>query len=136
MKSLTDFINERLNESQEEQKSFTFDFEGIENKDELLKSLAEYPELTIDGSKVTVNVVKGADLEAPLDMLQQTIDGLRKSMKSNNDEQYAQKTKALATTLSNLFDYQDEIENPEEEEEDKKEDDKKEEEEDKKEDNK
>ena len=89
-----------------------------------MKSLAEYPELTIDGSKVTVNVVKGADLEAPLDMLQQTIDGLRKSMKSNNDEQYAQKTKALATTLSDLFDYQDEIENPEEEEEDKKEDDK------------
>lgn len=130
MRTLLEYLQEKIDiqESKENSRTFKFNFAGMENEQDLLKSLQEYPELEIEGSEVSVTVTPGADLESPLDILQQTINGLRKSSRSINDEQYAQKTKKLATTLSDLFDYRDEIENDEKEDKDDKDDKKKEEE--------
>lgn len=116
MKSLRDYILE----SSEESKTFTFDFTGIENGEDTVKSLSEQDCITVDGQKVTLKVCKDCSYDTAVDILQQTIEGLRKTQKSINDESYAQKTKKLQVTLSEVFDFIDILENPEEGEEESK----------------
>ena len=62
----------------------------------------------IDNAKSTVTVTISNDncdkLETPMDILQQTIQLERNSTKTTNNEQYAQKIKALEKSLEKVFD--------------------------------
>ena len=113
MKNLQDYINEKLNESNEESKDFVFNFEGIENGEETVNSLNNREHVTIDGNKVTVTIKKDINIDTVQDILQQAIQVARKSQKSINDEQYAQKTAKLEKTLGSMNDYIDQVNNPE-----------------------
>jgi len=109
MKNLSEYVNEKLNESNEESKDFTFNFTDMENADELIKSLEEQECCTIDDKKVTVKVEKGKDITTVQDIIQQTLQGYRKSSKGINDEQYAQKISKLEKTLGEMNDFIDEL---------------------------
>lgn len=113
MKNLKEYINEKLNESNEESKDFVFDFEGIENGEETVNSLNNREHVTVDGNKVTVTIKKDINIDTVQDILQQAIQVARKSQKSINDEQYAQKTAKLEKTLGSMNDYIDQANNPE-----------------------
>jgi len=117
MKHLQEFISEAINvtEASEESKSFTFDFTDLENAEDIVKSLENREGVTIDGTKVSVEIKKGANITNVQDILQQSIQTLRKSQKSVNDETYAQKTAKLEKTLGEMNDFIDKVENPEEE---------------------
>ncbi len=117
MKRLQEFISEAINviEASEESKSFTFDFTDMENGEDTIKSLENREGVTIDGNKVTVEIKKGSNITNVQDILQQTIQMLRKSQKSINNELYAQKTAKLEKTLGEMNDFIDKVENPEEE---------------------
>ena len=123
MKSLKDFLIEsKSNDETPESKSFTFNFADMENADDIIKSLEENDNVSIDDKKVSVTVSKDANIDTVQDILQQSIQTLRKSSKSINDEQYAQKTAALERTLGEMNDFIDELnDEPEENEEDNKE---------------
>jgi hypothetical protein len=117
MKRLQEFISEAIKvvEASEESKSFTFDFSDMENAEDIVKSLENREGVTIDGNKVSVEIKKGANITNVQDILQQSIQTLRKSQKSVNDETYAQKTAKLEKTLGEMNDFIDKVENPEEE---------------------
>ena len=117
MKHLQEFISEAINviEASEESKSFTFDFTDLENAEDIVKSLENREGVTVDGTKVSVEIKKGANVTNVQDILQQSIQTLRKSQKSINDETYGQKTAKLEKTLGEMNDFIDKVENPEEE---------------------
>lgn len=118
MKSLKEYLIEsNISESTEckESKTFTFDFTGIENGEETVKSLEGKENYSIDGNKVTVTICSEKDTN--IEILQQAIEMARKSQKNSSNEHYAQKTKALAVKLSELFDYQDSLAEQDKEEE-------------------
>lgn len=117
MKTLKEYINENINitEKSEESKLFTFDFTDMENGEETVKSLTDKEYVTVDGNKVTVEIKKDANIETVKDILQQSIQSLRTSQKSINNETYAQKTAKLEKTLGEMNDFIDKINNPEEE---------------------
>lgn len=117
MKSLVEFIKESI-VVESESKSITFDFSGVDNAEETVKSLGEYSDIvTIDGNKVTVNLTSDnvSDIEPVQDIIQQTVQGERSGSKSTNDEQYAQKISALEKKIAELNDAIDAIENPDDE---------------------
>lgn len=116
MKNLSEYLQEKLQvtEAQEESKDFTFNFEGIENGEETVKSLDNREHVTVDGNKVTVTIKKDINIDTVQDILQQAIQTMRKSQKSINDEQYAQKTSKLEKTLGEMNDFIDKVNNPEE----------------------
>lgn len=129
MKSLKEYLIEsNVIESSEctDSKTFIFDFTDIENGEETVKSLEGKENYSIDGNKVTVTICNGKETDT--EILKQAIESIRKQSKNASNEQYAQKTKALATKLSELFDYQDSLAEQSKEEETKKEETKKEEE--------
>jgi len=117
MKHLQEFISEAIEvkEASEETKSFTFDFTDMENGEDIVKSLTDREGVTVDGNKVTVEIKKDTNVTNIQDILQQSIQTLRKSQKSINDETYGQKTAKLEKTLGEMNDFIDKVENPEEE---------------------
>jgi len=117
MKRLQEFISEAIEvkEASEESKSFTFDFTDMENGEDIVKSLTDREGVTVDGNKVTVEIKKDTNVTNVQDILQQSIQTLRKSQKSINDETYGQKTAKLEKTLGEMNDFIDKVENPEEE---------------------
>ena len=120
MKSLQEYVNEHINEAQEDSKDFTFNFDGIENGEETVKSLENRENVTIEDQKVTVTIKKDVNIDTVQDILQQAIQTARKNQKSINDEQYAQKTAKLEKTLGEMNDFIDKVNNPEDVEEGKK----------------
>lgn len=125
MKNLYEYVQESLetiiiNEGQS--KSFTFNFNGIIDSEDFIKSLEEQEYVTIDGEKVTVNVTdENKDkLETVIDLLQQFIDKSRKDTKNASDETYAQKTKSLEDKLGEMHTFIDSLEPEDNEEDDKK----------------
>lgn len=88
--------------------SLTFNFSGIDNTEDLFNSLQDMEYVHVDKDKSTVTLTISKDncdkLETIIDILQQTIQLERKSNKTTNNEQYAQKVKALEKTLGKLFD--------------------------------
>ena len=120
MKSLQEYVNEHVNEAQEDSKDFVFNFEGIENGEDTVKSLENRENVTVEDQKVTVTIKKDVNIDTVQDILQQAIQTVRKSQKSINDEQYAQKTAKLEKTLGEMNNFIDEVNNPEDAEEGKK----------------
>ena len=99
MKSLQDFILENVEviESKSESKIITFNFDGLENAEEALKSFEgkEYCEIEDNKLKVTVDADNFSKLDSIKDELKKYSDTIRNSQKRSSDEQYAQKTKSF-----------------------------------------
>lgn len=114
MKSLVEFIKESI-VVESKDKTIVFDFSGIENAEETLKSLSEYSDVaTVEDNKVTVtlnadNIEKVGSVQ---DIIQQAVQHERAGEKSTNDEQYAQKVGALEKKVAEMNDAIDAIENP------------------------
>ena len=130
MKSLRDFISESViieaSDDKQESRDFTFDFTDMENAKDTVKSFADIENVSVNDNKVTVTVKKDENLETVQDILQQSIQTLRRSSKSINNETYAQKTAKLERTLGEMNDFIDELNAPDDEDdEDKKENNKK-----------
>ena len=132
MKSLKEFISESVvieaSDDKPESKDFTFDFTDMENGEETVKSFADMSNVSVEDKKVTVTVKKDANIDTVQDILQQAIDILRRSSKSRNYENYAQKTAKLERTLGEMNNFIDELNSEPEEDEDNNKKDKKEEE--------
>lgn len=120
MKRLQDFILENIvtEANDTKQKSFVFNLADMENGEETVKSFENMPGVTIDDQKVTVEVSSENfdKLDTFQDIMQQFIESLRNSSKRASDEQYAQKTKALADKMNEFNDFIDELANPDEDE--------------------
>ena len=103
MKSLTSFIKEAQEESKV--KSFVFDFTGLENGEETMKSLCG-DDCPADG-KFTLEVdANDPDaVEKELDILQQFAETIRRSTKNASNEQYAQLTKKFANVVKSVQDF-------------------------------
>ena len=123
MKTLQDYINEHaevnidtINES--EAKSFTFDFAGLDNAEDTLKSLENLEYCTVEDTKVTIeaNEANCTKLSTVQDILQQYYETERKSQHHTSNESYAQKVKAFGTKLDEFNDTLDCLQNPDEEE--------------------
>lgn len=106
MKSLRDFIVEKMVvEVNDTTKTIAFNFDGIDNCEETLKSLEGYDDyISIDDNTVTVTISEKtfAKIAPVKDILEQAIKAERNGSRSTNDEQYAQKVKKLETRLSEL----------------------------------
>lgn len=106
MKSLRDFIVEKMVvEANDTTKTISFNFDGIDNCEETLKSLEGYDDyISIDDNTVTVTISEKsfAKITPVKDILEQAIKAERNGSHSTNDEQYAQKVKKLETRLSEL----------------------------------
>ncbi len=113
MKSLRDFILESSADANVGSKTFTFDFTGLENAEETVKSLENEDCITVDGTKATLKIEKDGKYDTAVDILQQTIQILRNSSKSKSTEEYGQKTKKLEVTLGEVHDFIDIIESSE-----------------------
>ena len=102
MKSLKDFINEQLNESNAN--SISFNFSDIENADSIIKTLEDNEFVTINDKTVTISVNSNNvnKIGAVKDIIEQAINAERNSSRSTNDEQYAQKIKGLESKLKDL----------------------------------
>jgi len=111
MKSLVDYILEAS-----DNKSFTFNFKGLENVKETLESLGKFDYVTVnaDDEKASVLVNKDGSnkFDSFIDVMQQYIDGLQKSTKIASDEQYAQKVKDFANKFNDFVSYIDELSAP------------------------
>ena len=121
MKSLVEFIKESK-EEKPSSKTLTFNFSGIDNVDEIIKTLSEDETLNIDGNKVTltINADNIDDIQTPLQELENVIKAERKGTHSSNNEQYSQLVSSLERTLKEAKDFIVELTTPEE---DKKDDD-------------
>ena len=117
MKSLRDFILESSADANVGSKTFTFDFTGLENAEETVKSLENEDCVTVDGTKATLKIEKDGKYDTAVDILQQTIQSLRNSSKAKATEEYGQKTKKLEVTLGEVHDFIDIIESSEDTEE-------------------
>lgn len=99
---LKDFINEQLNESKSQ--TFTFDFNGVDNCEELIKSLEGNELASIDNNVISINLTENnyTKLASVIDIIEQAIKAQQNGTKTTNNEQYAQKIKSLDTNLNKL----------------------------------
>ena len=123
MKSLIDFIKESK-EEKPSSKTLTFNFNGIDNVEEIIKLLSEDDTLDIEDNKVTVtiNADNVGESETDLEKLENIIKGEREGTHSSNNEQYSQLVSALERTLQEAKDFITSLTQPEEEDDDKKDD--------------
>lgn len=107
MKSLQDFILENVEvvESKSESKTITFNFDGLENAEEALKTFEdkEYCEIEDNKLKVTVNADNFNKLDSIKDEIKKYSDSIRNSQKRTSDEQYAQKTKSFEDKVNEFI---------------------------------
>ena len=106
MKSLINYIKESCVLESEEAKIVKFNFNGIDNSEELLKSLESYDYVTVDDNEVKISISKDNydKLDSVQDILQQSIEKERNSTKSTNNEEYAQKVVNLEKQLAKMSD--------------------------------
>ena len=121
MKSLVEFIKESKDENKIS-KTLTFNFNGIDNVEDIIKTLSEDETLNIEDNKVTltINADNIDDIQTPLQELENVIKAERKGTHSSNNEQYSQLVSSLERTLKEAKDFIVKLTTPEE---DKKDDD-------------
>ena len=127
MKSLVEYINEASKcKCGKDCKKFTFNFDGIDNAEETVKSFNEFDCCEVDGNSVTVCVCPNDPhkTDSALDILQQTIQLARSSSTCTNNETYAQKVTKLENSLNDMLEAIDEFDAPEEQDDDDKKEDK------------
>lgn len=109
MRTLKDYIledKEKDEDTTQSSTSVTFDFDGLEDCEDVLKSVEDNENCQIDGKKVTIEVTQDnyEDLGDIKDILQDYTDKIRSSSKRSNDEKYAQLTKKFKSRLNELKD--------------------------------
>ena len=119
MKSLQEYLKS-LNESSSESKSFTFNFDGLEGAEDVLKSLEDKDYCTVEDNKLSilVNAENCTKFDSVQDILQQFCSSIRNSQKRSSNEEYAQKTVRFEKQLTDFNKALDELENPDEDAED------------------
>ena len=129
MKSLREYIKESR-----DQASIKFDFDGMDNADEILKKFDSIQTASVNDKEVKVMINANVDeLNKVYDILKEYSDGERNGSHRTNDEQYAQKTIKFEKKVNELKEMIDNIETPDDKkaedlkDDDKKSDDKKEE---------
>ena len=134
MKSLREYIKESR-----ETGSIKFNFDGMDNADEILKKFETIQSASVNDKEVEVmNNANVDELKEVYDILKKYSDGERNGSHRTNDEQYAQKTIQFEKKVNELKEMIDKIEapdnqkaddkKPEEKKEEEKKEDKKEEE--------
>ena len=128
MKSLIEYIKESR-----DQASIKFNFDGMDNADEILKKFESIQTASVNDKEVEVMINANVDeLKKVYDILKEYSDGERNGSHRTNDEQYAQKTIKLEKKVNELKKMIDNIEAPDDNKaedlkaDDKKSDDKKE----------
>ena len=131
MKSLREYIKESR-----ETGSIKFNFDGMDNADEILKKFDSIQSASVNDKEVEVmNNANVDELKEVYDILKKYSDGERNGSHRTNDEQYAQKTIQFEKKVNELKEMIDNIETPDDQKaddlkaDDKKADDKKKEEE-------
>jgi hypothetical protein len=104
MKTLKDFINEHLNESKNCKNAISFDFNGIDGAEELLKSLEGNELVTIEDNVVSICVTeKNVTKIAPVkDIISQAVLAERNGTHTTNNETYALKVQKLEKALKDM----------------------------------
>ena len=123
MKSLFEYMNEKMMTESSDTKEIKFNFTDLENAEETIKSLESMDNVTKTSDNeitVTVTAQNSDKLDTVVDILQQYCNVIRHSSKRSSSEQYAQKTVKFEKTLSSLHSAIDEF-NDAAEEKDKKE---------------
>ena len=125
MKSLREYIKESR-----ETGSIKFNFEGMDNADEILKKFESIQSASVNDKEVEVmNNANVDELKEVYDILKKYSDGERNGSHRTNDEQYAQKTIQFEKKVNELKEMIDKIEAPDDQKaDDKKPEEKKEEE--------
>lgn len=130
MKSLREYIKESR-----DQASIKFDFDGMDNADEILKKFDSIQTASVNDKEVKVMINANVDeLKKVYDILKEYSDGERNGSHRTNDEQYAQKTIKFEKKVNELKEMINHIETPDDKKaedlkaDDKKSEDKKEEE--------
>ena len=127
MKSLSEYIKENLNIENINKGSVKFNFDGMDNADDILKQLSSFQSASINDKEVEVVCDANVDeLNEVYDILKKYSDDERSGRHRTNDEQYAQKTIKFAEKVDELKKMIEKIETPDDEKsDDEKSDDKK-----------
>lgn len=122
MKSLREYIKESR-----ESGSIKFNFDGMDNADDILKKFDSIQSASVNDKEVEVmNNANVDELKEVYDILKKYSDGERNGSHRTNDEQYAQKTIQFEKKVNELKEMIDKIEAPDDQKaEDLKADDKK-----------
>ena len=130
MKSLIEYIKESR-----DQASIKFNFDGMDNADEILKKFETIQSASVNDKEVEVmNNANVDELKEVYDILKKYSDGERNGSHRTNDEQYAQKTIKFEKKVNELKEMINHVETPDDKKsedlkaDDKKSEDKKEEE--------
>ena len=108
MKSLREYIKESR-----DQASIKFDFDGMDNADEILKKFDSIQTASVNDKEVKVMINANVDeLKKVYDILKEYSDGERNGSHRTNDEQYAQKTIKFEKKVNELKEMIDNIETP------------------------
>ena len=102
MKSLKNFIIEKLH--MPNSKSISFNFDGVDGVKELINSLEGNDLVSIENNTVTVNVTESnyTKLSSVKDIIEAVLKAERNSSKTTNNETYAQKIKGLENKMDEL----------------------------------
>jgi len=121
MKHLQEYILEKQIDESENSVTITFDFEGLENAEDTLKSLEDIDGVEVNEKTVTVTVSSENvdNLDKFQDIVQQFYDKEHNSPKRTNDPNYGELVKAFGKNISKFNDALDEIKNPDDEEDNK-----------------
>ena len=108
MKSLREYIKESR-----DQASIKFDFDGMDNADEILKKFDSIQTASVNDKEVKVMINANVDeLKKVYDILKEYSDGERNGSHRTNDEQYAQRTIKFEKKVNELKEMIDNIETP------------------------
>ena len=108
MKSLREYIKESR-----DQASIKFDFDGMDNADEILKKFDSIQTASVNDKEVKVMINANVDeLNKVYDILKKYSDGERNGSHRTNDEQYAQKTIKFEKKVNELKEMIDKVETP------------------------
>ena len=108
MKSLREYIRESR-----ESGSIKFNFDGMDNADDILKKFESIQSASVNDKEVEVmNNANVDELKEVYDILKKYSDGERNGSHRTNDEQYAQKTIKFEKKVNELKEMIDNIETP------------------------
>ena len=108
MKSLIEYIKESR-----DQASIKFNFDGMDNADEILKKFESIQSASVNDKEVEVmNNANVDELKKVYDILKEYSDGERNGSHRTNDEQYAQNTIKFEKKVNELKKMIDNIEAP------------------------
>ena len=113
MKSLSEYIKENLNIENNNAGSVKFNFDGMDNADDILKQLSSFQSVSINDKEVEIVCDANVDeLNEVYDILKKYSDDERNGSHRINDEQYAQKTIKFAEKVNELKKMIEKIETP------------------------